>query len=148
MTTKDMFSKERVNFNLKASTKDQVIDELIDILEADGKIIDKKEFKKAVLKREEEFSTGIGMGIAIPHGKSSAVKEASIVFGRSNKGIDYESMDDKLAHLFFLIAVPEQSSDLHLKALSEISRKLMHSDIREKIFKAESFEDFIKVFEE
>ena len=143
-----MFSKERVNFNLRASTKDQVLDELIDILEADEKIIDKKEFKKAVLKREEEFSTGIGMGIAIPHGKSSAVRQASIVFGRSNKGIDYESMDDKPAYLFFLIAVPEQSNDVHLRALNEISRKLMHPDIREKIFKAESFEDFIKVFEE
>ncbi|MBL4935917.1 PTS sugar transporter subunit IIA [Clostridium sp. YIM B02515] len=148
MATKDMFSKERVSFNLKASTKDEVLEELIQILINDGKIIDKDEFKKAVLKREEEFSTGIGMGIAIPHGKSSAVKEASIVFGRSSKGIDYQSMDDEPAHLFFLIAVPEQSSDLHLRALSEISRKLMHSDIREKISNADTFEDFIKVFEE
>lgn len=86
------------------------------------------------------------MGIAIPHGKSSAVKEASIVFGRSNKGIDYDSMDGKPAHLFFLIAVPEESSDLHLRALSEISRKLMHNDVREQLFKAETFEDFIKAF--
>jgi PTS system fructose-specific IIA component/PTS system nitrogen regulatory IIA component len=148
MATKDMFSKERVSFNLKASTKDEVLEELIQILINDGKIIDKDEFKKAVLKREEEFSTGIGMGIAIPHGKSSAVREASIVFGRSSKGIDYQSMDDEPAHLFFLIAVPEQSSDLHLRALSEISRKLMHADIREKISNADTFEDFIKVFEE
>lgn len=148
MATKDMFSKERVNFNLKASTKDEVLEELIQILINDGKVIDKDEFKKAVLKREEEFSTGIGMGIAIPHGKSSAVREASIVFGRSSKGIDYQSMDDEPAHLFFLIAVPEQSSDLHLRALSEISRKLMHADIRERISKADTFEDFIKVFEE
>ncbi|ERI94980.1 phosphoenolpyruvate-dependent sugar phosphotransferase system, EIIA 2 [Clostridiales bacterium oral taxon 876 str. F0540] len=148
MATKDMFSKERVNFNLKSATKDEVLNELIEMLVNDGKIIDKDEFKKAVLKREEEFSTGIGMGIAIPHGKSSAVKEASIVFGRSDKGIDYQSMDDQPAHLFFLIAVPEQSSDLHLRALSEISRKLMHADIREKIYKADSFEEFIKVFEE
>lgn len=147
MATKDMFSKERVNFNLKATTKDEVLDELINMLVVDGKIIDKDKFKQAVLKREGEFSTGIGMGIAIPHGKSDAVKEASIVFGRSDKGIDYQSMDDKPAHLFFLIAVPEQSSDLHLRALSEISRKLMHSDVREQIFKAQSFEDFIKVFE-
>jgi PTS system fructose-specific IIA component/PTS system nitrogen regulatory IIA component len=147
MATKDMFSKERVSFNLKATTKDSVLEELINILAADGKILDKAEFKKAVLKREEEFSTGIGMGIAIPHGKSSAVKEASIVFGRSHKGIDYQSMDDEPAHLFFLIAVPEQSSDLHLRALSEISRKLMHAEIREQLFIAQSFEDFIKVFE-
>jgi PTS system fructose-specific IIA component/PTS system nitrogen regulatory IIA component len=146
MTTREMFSKERVNFDLKASNKDEVLNELIDILVADGKVTDKEKFKDAVLKREEEFSTGIGMGIAIPHGKSSAVKEASIVFGRSNKGIDYDSMDGKPAHLFFLIAVPEESSDLHLRALSEISRKLMHNDVREQLFKAETFEEFIKAF--
>lgn len=146
MTTKEMFSKERVKFNLEANTKEEVISELIDVLIADGKIIDKDRFKQAVFKREEEFSTGIGMGIAIPHGKSSAVKEASIAFGRSDKGIDYESMDEKPAHLFFLIAVPEESSDIHLKALSEISRKLMHEDVRKQLFSINSFEDFIKVF--
>lgn len=142
-----MFSKERVSFDLKAENKIQAIDELIDILYKDGKVRDKEEFKKAVLKREEEFSTGIGMGIAIPHGKNKAVVEPSIAFGKSVKGIDYESMDDKPAHLFFLIAVPEESSDVHLKALSEISRKLMHSEIREMLMNATSFEEFIKAFE-
>lgn len=147
MSTKDMFSDSRVSFNLKASTKDQVIDELIEILERDGKIYDKAKFKEAVLKREEEFSTGIGMGIAIPHGKSSSVKEACIVFGKSEKGIDYESMDGGLANLFFLIAVPEDSSDIHLRALSEISRKLMHTEIREQLLAAQSYDEFITVFE-
>ncbi len=147
MNTKDMFSKERVKFNLTSSSKMEVIEELIDILIQDGKILDKEEFKRAVLKREEEFSTGIGMGIAIPHGKSKAVKEASIAFGRSTDGIEYESMDDKPAHLLFLIAVPEESSDLHLRALSEISRKLMHADIRENLLKCNNFEEFIKIFE-
>jgi nitrogen PTS system EIIA component len=147
MAIKDMFSKERVNFNLKSGTKDDVIRELAHILYNDGKLKDEEEFIKAVFKREEEFSTGIGMGIAIPHGKSSAVKEPSIVFGRSNDGIDYESMDDQKAYLFFMIAVPEESSDLHLRALSEISRKLMHSDVREKLFKTSNFEEFINIFE-
>lgn len=147
MLTKDMFSENRVCFNLKATNKDEVIKELIQILYNDGKIIDKEKFREAVLKREQEFSTGIGMGIAIPHGKSDAVKEASIAFGRSNDGIDYESMDGKPAHLFFLIAVPKESSDIHLRALSEISRKLMHTEIREQLFKSQSFEEFIEVFE-
>lgn len=147
MLTKDMFSKERVNFNLQSKTKSDAISELIDILVADGKVIDKEEFKKAVLHRESEFSTGIGMGIAIPHGKSDAVREASIVFGRSDAGLDFESMDDLPAHLFFLIAVPAESSDLHLRALSEISRKLMHEEIRESLMQVTSFEEFIKVFE-
>jgi PTS system fructose-specific IIA component/PTS system nitrogen regulatory IIA component len=147
MSVKEMFSEDRVKFDLKASNKNEVLDELIDILVDTGKVIDKDVFKKAVLKREEEFSTGIGMGIAIPHGKSSAVKEASIVFGLSKKGIDYKSMDDEPAHLFFLIAVPEESSDVHLRALSEISRKLMHTETREGIYNAKSFHEFIKVFE-
>jgi fructose-specific phosphotransferase system IIA component len=147
MAVKDMFSEDRVKFDLKASTKGEVLDELISVLVDTGKVTDKETFKNAVLKREEEFSTGIGMGIAIPHGKSNAVKEASIVFGLSKAGIDYESMDDKPAHLFFLIAVPEESSDVHLRALSEISRKLMHTETREGIFNAISFEEFIKAFE-
>lgn len=147
MEIKDMFSKERACFDLKATTKMEVIDELIEILVKDNKISDKEKFKEAVLKREEEFSTGIGLGIAIPHGKSNAVIEASIVFGKSSKGIDYQSMDDEPANLFFLIAVPEESSNLHLKALSEISRKLMHTETREALMKAKDFEDFIKAFQ-
>jgi len=147
MNTKDMFSKERVTFNLLSENKLAVIDELIDLLAADGKIKDKDQFREAVLHREKEFSTGIGMGIAIPHGKSDAVREASIVFGRSQKGIDYESMDDLPAHLFFLIAVPMESSDLHLRALSEISRNLMHKEVRDRLMTCQSFEEFIQAFE-
>ena len=146
MTTKEMFSKERVTFDLKSQTKKEVIDELIDILVADGKVNDKDAFREAVLKREEEFSTGIGMSIAIPHGKSDSVNEASIVFGRSDAGIDYESMDDLPAHLFFLIAVPMESSDLHLRALSEISRNLMHKEIRDQLMNCQTYEEFINSF--
>lgn len=147
MTLKDMFSKDRITFNIKSTNKLDVIDELIDILVSNGKINNKDVFRKAVLKREEKFSTGIGMGIAIPHGKSPSVKEVSIVFGRSNKGIDFESIDGKASHLFFLIAVPIESSDEHLRALSSISKKLMHNEIREKLMKVESFEEFIKIFD-
>jgi PTS system fructose-specific IIA component/PTS system nitrogen regulatory IIA component len=132
---------------MKAKGKMEALDELIDILVKDGVINDSKVFKEAVLKREEEFSTGIGMGIAIPHGKSKSVNVASIAFGKSKAGVDYDSMDGEPAHLFFLIAVPEESSDVHLRALSEISRKLMHSDVRESLMNCSSFDEFIKVFE-
>lgn len=147
MEIKDMFSKERVCLQLGAKNKLEAINELIDILVKDGKINDKETFRKAVLKREEEFSTGIGMGIAIPHGKSDSVNEAAIVFGKSDQGIDYGSMDDKPAHLFFLIAVPQDSNDIHLRALSQISRKLMHENVRNAIMNSSNFEEFIKVFE-
>lgn len=146
MNTKEMFSKNRVTFDLQATDKLGVLEELIALLVADGKVSDPVKFKEAVLKREEEFSTGIGMGIAIPHGKSDAVLEPAMVFGKSHHGVDYESMDDLPAHLFFLIAVPMESSDLHLKALSEISRNLMHKEVREKLMEATTFEAFIDVF--
>lgn len=142
-----MFSRKRICFELKSSTKSEVLDELIDILDSDEKITDKKAFKEEVLKREEIFSTGIGMGIAIPHGKSNTVKESSIVFGKSPNGIDYDSMDGEPAYLFFLIAVPLGAEDTHLKALSEISRKLMHNDVREKLKEVKTFEEFITIFD-
>lgn len=147
MSIRDMFSKDGVTFDLKSTTKDEVIDELTELLVINGKILDRDKFKKAVLEREAEFSTGIGMGIAIPHGKSEAVKEASIVFGKSDKGIDYESLDGELAHLFFLIAVPKESDDIHLRALSEISRRLMHDEVRAQLLVTKSYEEFIKVFD-
>jgi PTS system nitrogen regulatory IIA component len=142
----DMFSKERVCFELKSGSKDEVLSELIEILAADGKVNDKEKFKEAVLQREKEFSTGIGMGIAIPHGKSDAVTEASIAFGKSTKGIDFDSMDGEPAQFFFLLAIPTESNDVHLRALSEIARKLMHVDVRERLLKADNFEEFIEVF--
>lgn len=146
MEIRDMFSNERVCFDMKSKTKTEALDELIELLIKDNKVKDAAVFKKAVLDREEEYSTGIGMGIAIPHGKSNSVKEASIVFGKSVDGVEYDSMDGKPAHLFFLIAVPEDANNVHLKALSEISRKLMHSEVREQLMNCGSFEDFLEVF--
>jgi PTS system, fructose subfamily, IIA component len=146
MEIRDMFSKERICFDMKSKTKAEALDELIELLIKDNKVKDAAIFKKAVLDREEEYSTGIGMGIAIPHGKSNSVIEASIVFGKSVDGVEYDSMDGKPAHLFFLIAVPEEANNVHLKVLSEISRKLMHSEVREQLMNCGSFEDFLEVF--
>jgi PTS system nitrogen regulatory IIA component len=86
MDIKALFSPSRMSFELQAETKEAVVDELIELLHKDGKLSDKEKFKKAVIKREEEFSTGIGMGIAIPHGKDSSVLEPCIAFGVSKKG--------------------------------------------------------------
>lgn len=147
LTTKDMFSKECMILNLKATSKQQVLEELTSVLAKNNKIENEKSFLEVVLKRENECSTGIGMGIAIPHGKSDLVKETAIVFGRSEQGIDYDSIDEEPAFFFFLIAVQTEASNLHLKALSDISRKLMHAEIREKLRKITSFEEFIEIFE-
>lgn len=146
MNIQDLLSASRVTFNLQSSTKSEVINELIDILDADGKLSDKEQYKVAVLHREKEFSTGIGMGIAIPHAKDASVKEAALTLGISNKGIDYESLDETLAHIFFLIAVPADSNDVHLKVLSFISRKLMHQEVRDNLMSAKTYEDVLAAF--
>ncbi|WP_132995624.1 PTS sugar transporter subunit IIA [Sporanaerobacter acetigenes] len=143
-----LLTSDRISFNLKARNKEEAIDELIEILYRDGVINNKKNFKLAVMKREKEFSTGIGYGIGIPHGKNEAVKEASIAFGISKDGIDFDSMDGQPVNLIFLIAVPNKSDDMHLKILSYISRRLMHSDVREKLIKAQSYNDILKAFQE
>lgn len=146
MDIREVMNEKMMVFDLKATDKVGVLKELIGVLK-DNKIIDdEKAFLDVVIKREEEFSTGIGMGVAIPHGKSSLVKKASIVFGKSRSGIDYNSMDKKPAHLFFLIAVPENSDDLHLKVLAQLSRALMHGEVREKLQNASTPEDVINTF--
>lgn len=147
MNIQDLLSATRVKFNLEASNKEDVINELIEILNADGKLTDKAKYKEAVLQREKEFSTGIGMGIAIPHAKDSSVKEAALTFGISKTGIDYEALDGTAAHLFFLIAVPADSNDVHLKVLSYISRKLMHQEVRDKLLSVATYEDVLAAFE-
>lgn len=147
MNIQELLSASRVNFDLQSTAKSEVINELIDILAADGKLSDKEQYKSAVLHREKEFSTGIGMGIAIPHAKDASVKEAALTLGISKKGIDYESLDGTLAHIFFLIAVPADSNDVHLKVLSFISRKLMHQEVRDNLMAARTYEDVLAAFE-
>ena len=147
MDIKELLTKGRISFNLKGSTKEEVIDELIEMLFNDNVIKDKDKFKIAVMKREEEFSTGIGNGIGIPHGKSEFVTEAAIAFGISKNGVDFDSMDGEPAHLIFLIAVPEKSDDIHLKVLSYISRRLMHNEVRQALMEVKNYDDIVKAFE-
>ncbi|MDI3518579.1 MAG: nitrogen system component [Caldanaerobacter sp.] len=147
MEIKDVLDKKMMVFDLKAKTKEEVLEELVKILKENDVVDDEKGFLEVVKKREEEFSTGIGYGVAIPHGKSSLVKKPSIVFGKSQNGVDYNSMDGKPAHLFFLIAVPDNSDELHLKVLADLSRALMHKEVRETLEKASTPEEVIRAFE-
>jgi len=141
-----LLAPTRVCFDLKTSSKEEVIKELVALLDADGILLDKEQFTQAVFKREEHYSTGIGMGIAIPHGKDASVKTPALAFGISRGGIDYQSMDDKLAYLFFMIAVPNHSDDTHLQILSYISRKLMHEEVRTKLLSVKSYEELLQAF--
>ena len=148
MDLQDLLSASRIKFNLTSQTKADVINELINILYEDGKLSNKDTYREAVLRREKEFSTGIGMGIAIPHAKDNSVKEAALTLGISREGIDYNALDGTLAHLFFLIAVPANSNDVHLKLLSYISRKLMHEEVRDRLLSAKTYNDVLAAFKE
>lgn len=146
MSIKEMLGNKRVVFDLAGKTKMEVLDELIDKLSVDGKLTNMEDFKNSVLKREEEFSTGIGQGVAIPHGQCVVVKEPAIVFGRSNSGIDYAAIDKAPVYLFFMVAVPENCEMIHLEILSEIGKRLMNPQTREKLMNAETFENILELF--
>lgn len=144
MSIAEIMNDKMIKLQLESKDKISVIRELAELLYENDKLYDKEKYIEAVLKREEEFSTGVGMGIAIPHGKSSAVKEPALAFGRSIEGIDYGALDGKPSNFFFIIAVPENSNDEHLRLLSQISRKLMHNEVREKLLKANTPSEVIE----
>lgn len=143
----ELFTKELFMPSLAATTKQEAIEEMVAKLDQAGLLIDKTAYLQAVLHREAEYSTGIGMGVAIPHGKSSGVATPGLVFARSQAGVDFDAMDDLPTFLFFLIAVPEESADTHLKVLSSLSRKLMHQDVRDALMKADSYDAIIQILE-
>lgn len=145
MDIKNLLSPNRITFDLKAATKEQAIDELINILYADGKLHDKEKFRKETFQREKEFSTGIGMGIAIPHIRDDNATEPTITIGISKKGIDFESFDNELTFIFFLIAVPPSHNDLHLELLSYLTRKVMYEGIIEKLADAKEFDQILEI---
>lgn len=136
MKMNDILREDVMILDLKATSKEAVLDEMITILAQDGAISDVATFKAAILKREAEGTTGIGDGIAIPHGKSIAVTKPTVVFGRSVKGIDFASLDGQPAQLFFMIAAPADSADEHLKILSNLSVQLMKPEVRDALVHA------------
>lgn len=141
----NMLSENCINLNLKGTTKSEIIDELVEILYAAGKLNDKEEYKKEILKREAQSSTGLEEGIAIPHAKTSAVKIPSIAFGLSKAGVDYESLDGEPSKLFFMIAAPANASDTHIEVLSKLTTALLDDDVRENLLKAASPKEVIEI---
>ncbi|MEB6290778.1 fructose-specific PTS transporter subunit EIIC [Staphylococcus xylosus] len=134
--TVDVFDKNVIKIVDKKNTRDEAIDDLIDQLDKNDYITDKKELKDAVLKREAEATTAIGMHVAIPHAKSSAVKQPVVAVMNNKHGIGWESLDGTLPNIVFLIAVPNDSSDTHLKLLQRLSRTLMDDNIRKQLIEA------------
>ena len=145
MKKNNLFSENCINLNLKGSTKSEIIDELVEMLNAAGKLNDKEEYKKQILKREAQSSTGLEEGIAIPHAKTAAVKIPSIAFGISKNGVDYESLDGEPSKLFFMIAAPANASDTHIEILSKLTTMLLNDEIRERLLEVKTPQEVIDI---
>lgn len=145
----NLTTKQLINVDSKQSTRDDVIDAMIKDLVKDGAVTDHDAFKEAIMARESESTTGIGMEVAIPHGKSDVVTEPRIAFYISKDGVDWSSLDGTLSKLIFMIAVPKsQAGDQHLKILQLLSRKLMDDSFRENLIKAQSKDEAYRLLEE
>ncbi|WNB91664.1 fructose-specific PTS transporter subunit EIIC [Bacillus sp. NEB1478] len=147
MKITELLTKNTIILDLQAQSKETVIDELIDKLHSAGKLKNKEDYKKAILARESQSTTGIGEGIAIPHAKTNAVSEPAIAFGRSIQGIDYESLDGNSAHLFFMIAAYENANNDHLQTLSRLSSFLMDAEFRTKLESASTKEEILQAID-
>ncbi|WP_315372504.1 fructose PTS transporter subunit IIA, partial [Paenibacillus xylanexedens] len=147
MRITDLMIQETMIMDLQATTKDEAIDELIASLNRSGRINDPVLFKEMIYKREAESSTGIGGGIAMPHAKTTAVNEPTVVFAKSRKGLDFEALDDQPAHVFFMIAAPEGAGNTHLRTLAALSRLLIDSDFISQLMSTDTPADVSALFD-
>ncbi|MEG3314468.1 fructose-specific PTS transporter subunit EIIC [Streptococcus suis] len=147
MKIQDVLKKDVMLLDLQATSKEAVIDEMIASLVEKGYVTDFDVFKTGIMNREAQTTTGLGDGIAMPHAKNAAVKEATVLFAKSNKGVDYASLDGQPTDLFFMIAAPEGANDTHLAALAELSKYLMKAGFADKLRGVSSPEEVIAVFD-
>lgn len=144
----DILSPESIVLDLDSDTKEGAIHQLVTTFDSLGKITSSQDFEDAIYSREAESTTGIGMSVAIPHGKSATVKEPSVVFGRNQKGINWNSLDGEPSKLIFMIAVPEDNKDdAHLKILQMLSRKLMDNTFRDQLLQAKGKEEVMHLLD-
>lgn len=146
MKIQDLLNKKVMLLDLQATTKEAAIDEMINSLVDNGVVTDFDVFKAGIMAREAQTSTGLGDGIAMPHSKNAGVKEATVLFAKSNKGVDFESLDGQPTDLFFMIAAPEGANDIHLAALAELSKYLMQDGFADCLRQATSADEVIAAF--
>jgi len=148
MKITDILDESSIIQDLRSTTKKGILEELSSVLVERGKLPDRDKVVEVLLEREKLGSTGIGDGIAIPHGKMKGIKELVTSFGRSITGVDFESIDNKPTHLFFLLVAPENSAGIHLKALARISRLLKDSSFRNRLMEAKDRQDLFRIIAE
>ena len=143
----DLLKVESIDLKAQPKDKAAALEHLITLMESGGNLLDKDEYRACVLRREEEGSTGIGEGIAIPHAKTSAVKAPGLAAMLVQDGVDFDSLDGEPAKLFFLIAAPDTEDNVHLDVLSHLSMLLMNDDFRSELLKAGSAKEFLSVID-
>ncbi|MBC3901163.1 PTS fructose transporter subunit IIABC [Acetobacterium malicum] len=144
----DLLNEKGIDLAGKPAAKEVIIEQLVALMAESGKITDQEVFKKAVMAREEEGTTGIGEGVAIPHGKSPVVTDAGLAAMVIREGTDFEALDGEPAYLFFLIAAPEAANNLHLEMLSRLSTILMDEAFRARLIASTDPQTFLKLIDE
>lgn len=147
MKIQDLLKKEVMIMDLKATSKEAAIDEMVTKLVDTGVVTNFAIFKDGIMKREAQTSTGLGDGIAMPHSKNAAVKEATVLFAKSASGVDYEALDGQPTDLFFMIAAPDGANDTHLAALAELSKYLLKEGFADQLRQAKTPDDIIATFD-
>ena len=143
----DVLQKESIVSDLKSQDKKGILEELVaPITSITG--VNNKDLVRVLMDREQLGSTGIGGGIGIPHGKLKQLESLALGFGRSRKGVDFESMDNQPTHIFFLLVTPENSTGLHLKMLARISKILKHDQFKEKLLNASNTDEIFSIIKE
>ena len=144
----DFLSVDSIKLSMESKNKKDAIKELVDVLVKSDKVKDKKKMIQTLMEREELGSTGIGQGIAIPHGKSDTVSDLAAAFGISADGVSFDSLDGEPVNIFFLLVAPEGAAGAHLKALARISSLLKDKYFRKSLLSAQSPEEVIKIIQE
>ena len=147
MKIADLLAKESIDLQAKVGSKAEALEHLVTLMAKSGKLADEAEYKRCVLAREEEGSTGIGEGIAIPHAKTNAVKAPGLAAMIVSEGVDFASLDDQPAKLFFLIAAPDTEDNVHLDVLSRLSTLLMDEEFTTALYAAKSPKEFLSIID-
>lgn len=144
----DIIKPDQIIAELNGTSKEDVINELVDLFKTDDRIINLEKVRTAVLEREKIMSTGVGKGFAIPHGKTDAVKEIIAAFGKTKKPIDFAALDEQPVHLVFLLVGKDSLVGPHIKLLSRISRMMNKDEFRDSLLNAKTAEEIYSIFQE
>jgi fructose-specific phosphotransferase system IIA component len=148
MKVNELLNTNNILTEFKSENKNDIINELVNLLKGDERVVDIEDVRKCIFEREEKMSTGVGKGFAIPHGKTNSVTDIIAAFGKSKTPIEYNSLDGEPVHILFLLVGKDNLLAKHIKLLSRISRLMNNDEFRKKLIEAESKETILKIFQD